>query len=218
MENGLIVRGSRVFVPAMSASLTVVLQLAHTAGHEGIQKTLQQLRRDFVVDQDRMVVREFVRSCAICQVNKTEALHSAGLLQPLDVQSQVLADISLDFVGGLPKVHGRSAILMVVNHFSKYTHFIALGHTYTVSSFARAFFSNIVRLRGILVSIVSDRDPVFTEHLWCDLFKMAGVQLRMSTAFHPQTDGQSEAVNKTLTMYLRCITGDRPRAWLDWLP
>ena len=67
-------------------------------------------------------------------------------------------------------------------------------------------------------SIVSDRDPVFTGHIWRDLFKMAGVKLHMSTAFHPQTDGQSEAANKVITMYLRCITGDRPRAWLEWLP
>jgi len=67
-------------------------------------------------------------------------------------------------------------------------------------------------------SIVSDRDPVFTGHIWRDLFKMAGVKLHMSTAFHPQTDGQSEAANKAITMYLRCITGDRPRAWLEWLP
>lgn len=65
---------------------------------------------------------------------------------------------------------------------------------------------------------MSDRDPVFTGHVWRDIFKLAGVQLKMSTAFHPQTDGQSEIVNKTIAMYLRCITGDRPRAWLEWLP
>jgi transposase InsO family protein len=85
-------------------------------------------------------------------------------------------------------------------------------------SVARAFFADIVRLHGFPSSIVSDRDPVFTSHVWRDLFKLAGVKLRMSTTFHPQTDGQSEAVNKTIAMYLRCITGDRPRAWLEWLP
>ena len=85
-------------------------------------------------------------------------------------------------------------------------------------SVAKAFFDGIVRLHGFPNSIVSDRDPVFTGHIWRDLFKLAGVTLRLSTAFHPQTDGQSEAVNKTIAMYLRCITGDRPRAWLEWLP
>ena len=82
---------------------------------------------------------------------------------------------------------------------------------------ARAFFDGIVRLHGFPASIVSDRDPVFTGHVWRDLFRMAGVQLRLSTAFHPQTDGQSEVVNKVIAMYLRCVTGDRPRAWVDWL-
>jgi hypothetical protein len=124
----------------------------------------------------------------------------------------------MDFVEGLPRVHGKSVILTVVDRFSKHAHFIALSHPYTAASVAKAFFKAIVRLHGFPRSIVSDRDPVFTGNVWKDLFKRAGVQLRMSTAFHPQTDGQSEIVNKTIAMYLRCITGDRPRAWLDWLP
>jgi hypothetical protein len=65
--------------------------------------------------------------------------------------------------------------------------------------------------------IISDRDPVFTGHIWRDLFRLAGVKLRLSTVFHPRTDGQSEVVNKVIAMYLRCVTGDRPRAWVDWL-
>lgn len=128
------------------------------------------------------------------------------------------ADISIDFIEGLPKVHGKSVLLTVVDRFSKYAHFIPLGHPYTATSVARAFFADIVRLHGFPESIVSDRDPVFTGHIWRDLFRLAGVKLRMSSAFHPQTDGQSEAVNKVIAMYLRCLAGDRPREWLDWLP
>ena len=158
-----------------------------------------------------------MRTCATCQRNKTEALQPAGLLQPLAVPSQVWVDISIDFIEGLPKVGGKSVILTVVDRFSKYAHFIALGHPYTAASVARAFFDGIVRLHGFPTSIVSDRGPVFTGHVWRDLFKMAGVKLRMSTAFHPQTDGQSEVVNKVIAMYLRCVTGDRPHAWVDWL-
>jgi hypothetical protein len=82
---------------------------------------------------------------------------------------------------------------------------------------ARAFFDGIVRLHGFPSPIVSDRDPMFTGHVWRDLFWLAGVMLCMSMAFHPQTDGQSEVVNKVIAMYLRCVTGDRPRAWVDWL-
>src|SRR4051812_2681644 len=133
------------------------------------------------------------------------------------VPSQVWTDISMDFIEGLPKVGGKSVILTVADRFSKYAHFIALGHPYTAASVARAFFDGIVLLHGFTSSIVSDRDPVFTGHVWRDLFRPAGVKLRMSTAFHPQTDVQSEVVNKVIAMYLRRVTGDRPRDWVDWL-
>lgn len=123
-----------MYIPAASQFLGTVLNLAHTAGHEGIQKTLHRLRRDFIIDDDRRVVRDFVRACMICQRNKTETLQPAGLLQPLDVPSQIWSDISLDFVEGLPKVNGKSVILTVVDRFSKYAHFIALGHPYTATS------------------------------------------------------------------------------------
>ena len=95
----------------------------------------------------------------------------------------------MDFIEGLPKVHGKSVILTVMDRFSMYAHFIALSHPYTVASVTRAFFEGIVRLHGFPNSIVSDRDSVFTSNLWCDLFKCAGVKQRLSTAFHPQTDG-----------------------------
>ncbi|KAK1660843.1 hypothetical protein QYE76_049002 [Lolium multiflorum] len=115
---------------------------------------------------DSSLVRDWVGSCVTCQRNKTETLRPAGLLQPLDVPSQVWADISMDFIEGLAKVGGKSVILTVVDRFSKYAHFIALGHPYTAASVARAFFDGIVRLHGFPSSIVSDRDPVFTGHVW----------------------------------------------------
>jgi hypothetical protein len=114
-----------------------------------------------------------------------ETRQPAVLLQSLEVPSQVWVDISMDFIEGFPKVAGKSVILKVVDRFSKYTHFIPLGHPYMAASVARAFFDGIVRLHGFSSSIVSDWDPVFTGHVWRDLFGMAGVKLRMSTAFHP---------------------------------
>ena len=208
-RDGFLIHGKRLYVPDVDDLRHQVVSLAHSAGHEGIQKTLVRLRADFYIPGDRRLVHDFVRSCDTCQRNKTPTTQPAGLLQPLDVPAQVWADISMDFVEGLPKVHGKSVILTVV--FSKYAHFIALSHPYTAASVARAFFDGIVRLHGFPSSIVSDRDPVFTSHLWRDLFKCAGVKQRLSTAFHPQTDGQSEVVNKVLAMYLRCATGDCPR-------
>jgi transposase InsO family protein len=218
VKDDLIFKDGKLHIPTDSDLLQRVLQLAHTGAHEGIQKTLHRLRATFHVDHDRRLVNEFVRTCTACQQNKTESLHPAGLLQPLPMPSRVWADISMDFIKALPKAHGKSVILTVVDRFSKFAHFIPLSHPYTAASVARAFFNEIVRLHGLPESIVSDQDPVFTGHVWRDLFKLSGVTLKMSTAFHPQTDGQFEAVNKSISMYLRCITGDRPRTWLDLLP
>ena len=147
--------------------------MAHSAGHEGVQKTLHRLRADFYIPGDRALVRDWVRSCVTFQRNKMETLRPAGMRQPLEVPSQVWADISMDFIEGLPKVGGKSVILTIVDRFSKYAHFIALGHPYTAAAIARAFFEGIVCLHGFPSSIVSDRDPVFTGHVWRDLFRMA---------------------------------------------
>jgi len=134
------------------------------------------------------------------------------------VPSSVFSDIAMDFVEGFLCINGKSVILTVVDRFSKFAHFIALGHPYTATSVAHAFFADIVSLHGIPASIVSDRDPVFTSGFWQELFRLSGVKLNMTTAFHPQSDGQSEATNKIIVMYLQCLAGERPRQWLQWLP
>jgi hypothetical protein len=166
----------------------------------------------------KQAVQDWVRSCAVCQCNKVEHLHPAGLLLPLPVPQGVWTDIALDFIEALPRVRGKSVILTVVDRFSKYSHFIPLAHPYSAESVAQAFFADIVRLHGIPLSIVSDRDPVFTSNFWRELMRLSGTKLQMTTAFHPQSDGQSESANRVIIMYLRCLTGDRPRDWLRWLP
>jgi transposase InsO family protein len=181
-------------------------------------KRLQRLQTSFSTPGDNRLVREYIKGCSVCQRNKTDHLHPTGLLQPLPVPSSVWTDIAMDFVEGFPKVGGKSVILTVVDRFSKFAHFIPVGHPYSAASVAKAFFDNIVRLHGFPASIVSDRDPVFTSHLWTELFRLSGTRLCTSSAFHPQTDGQSEVTNKTITIYLRCLAGDRPRSWLRWLP
>jgi transposase InsO family protein len=129
----------------------------------------------------------------------------------------VWADIGIDFIEALSKVQGKTVILSIVDRFSKYCHFIPLAHPYTVESVAHAFFTDIVRLHGVPQSIVSDRDPVFTSAFWQELMRLTGMKLYMSSAFHPQTDSQTEAANRVIVMYLRCFTSDRPRQWLRWL-
>jgi hypothetical protein len=106
----------------------------------------------------------------------------------------------------------------VVDRFSKYCHFIPLAHPYSAESVAQAFFNDVVRLHGVPQSMVSDRDTVFTSTFWQELMRLMGTKLQMTTAIHPQSDGQSKSTNRVILMYLRCLAGDRPRDWLRWLP
>jgi hypothetical protein len=216
-SDGLVLFRGKIFTPEASKLWPELLSHAH-AGHEGVQKTITRWHTSFYSPQALRQVHEFVRGCSVCQRNKSEHLHPADLLQPLQIPSHVWSDISMDFIEGFPKVGGKSVILTVVDRFSKFVHFIALSHPYSAASVAKAFFDGIVRLHGIPCSIVSDRDTVFTSTFWSELFKLAGVKLQMSLAFHPQSDGQSEVVNKVITMYLRYLVGDRPWSWLQWLP
>jgi hypothetical protein len=212
----IVVREGRIFMPASSKLWPAILEQAHGMDHEGIQKTLQRLRALFFTPHDTKLVREYIRGCSVCQQHKTEHLHPARLLQPLPIPSTVWSDIAMDFVEGFPKVGGKSVVLTVVDHLSKYAHFITLGHPYSATSVAKAFFDQIVRLHGLPTSIVSDRDPIFTSNMWKELFRRT--QLQMSSAFRPQIDGQSEVTNRVITMYLRFLAGDRPRSWISWLP
>lgn len=105
-----------------------------------------------------------VRHYITCQRNKTEHLNPARLL-PLPVPTSVWSDISMDFVEGLPKLGGKSIIVSVVDRLSKSAHFIVLRHPYSAETVAAAFFSDIIRLHGLLTSIISDRDPILMSHV-----------------------------------------------------
>jgi hypothetical protein len=216
--DGLLTYDGHLFVPPVSPLLQEIVMAVHGDGHEGVQRTLHRLRRDFHFPDMCRVVQEFIRACSTCQRNKSEHLLPAGLLLPLPVPTSVWTDISLDFIEALPRVRGKSVILTVVDRFRKYAHFIPLAHPYSAKTVAQAFFSDIVHLHGMPQSIVSNRDVVFTSTFYQELMRLMGAKLHMTSAFHPQSDGQSEADNKVITMYLRCFSGDRPREWLRWLP
>jgi hypothetical protein len=118
-----------------------------------------------------------------------------GLLQPLPVPSSTWQIITMNFVEGLPKSGGFNCILVVVDSFLKYAHFLGLQHPFTTSSVAKLFHSQVYCFHGMPSVIVIDRDKIFTSKLWKELFHLANVTLHISLAYHPQTDGQSERVS-----------------------
>jgi hypothetical protein len=134
--DGFVLHQGRIYIPASSSLWPQLLNHAHDTSHEGIQNTLERLCSYFYYPQAAKLVRDYIRGCLVCQRNKTEHLHPAGLLQPLEVPSSVWSDIAMDFVEGFPKVGGKSVVLAVVDRFSKMVHFVPLGHPYTALSVA----------------------------------------------------------------------------------
>lgn len=125
----------------------------------------------------------------------------------------------MDFIMGLPNSNGLTVIMVVVDHLTKFGHFFPLKSDYDSKKIAEVFVHNIVKLHGMPLSVVSDHDKVFTSNFWKQLFKLHGTTLAMSSAYHPQSDGQSEALNKCLEMYLQCLTFQAPSQWakaLHW--
>ena len=139
-------------------------------------------------------------------------------MQPLPIPERVWEDISIDFITGLPRSRGFEAILVVVDHLTKYCHFVPLKHPYTAKALAEIFVRGVVRLHGVPNSVVSDRDPLFMSLLWKEFFKMQGTKLKIGTAYHPQMNGQTKVTNRCLEMYLRCFITDQPKTWLIWMP
>ena len=211
----------RVYLSPTSTLIPLILADSHSSpvgGHFVFYKTLHRITQSFTWLKMRQHVKEFWQNYEICQQYKTDCMKSGGLLQPLPIPTRMWADISMDFIEGLPVSNGYSVIMVVVDRLTKYGHFIPFKHPFTAATVAKTFVTNVVRLHGIPTSIISDRDKVFLSSFWQTLFRMQGTHLCMSSSYHPQTDRQSEIVNRTLEQYLRCFAGKQPRKWVEWIP
>ena len=218
---GLLRYKGRIIVPndtALRAKLLHEMHDTKVGGHSGVLRTFKKLRQQFYWPGMHGAVQNYVKGCEVCQKIKTETLVPAGLLQPLPIPCQVWDDISLDFIEGLPTSQGRDTIMVVVDRFSKSAHFLPLSHPFTAKNVAEKFVEGIIKLHGMPKSIVSDRDPIFISNFWQEFFKMSGTKLKLSSSYHPQTDGQTEVVNRCVEQYLRCFVHQWPRKWCSYLP
>ena len=164
-------------------------------------------------------VAEFVQKCLTCQQVKAEHQRPAGMFQPLEIPEWKWDQITMDFVSSLPKTTtGHDSIWVIVDRLTKSAHFLPVKTTHTVDKLAELYIKEIVRLHGVPLSIVSDRDTRFTSKFWTSLQQNMGTKLKFSTAFHPQTDGQSERTIQILEDMLRACVLDFQGSWSRYLP
>lgn len=189
---------NRIWIGSNTSLQNKLLSACHDSaigGHSGFPVTYMRMKKLFAWTGMKTVVKNFVRSCTICQQAKPDRSRLPGLLQPLPVPDLAWQIVSMDFVEGLPSSSYYNCVLVVVDYFTKYGHFIPLRHPFTAKDVAKNFMLHVYRLHGMPSSIVCHRDRIFTSHLWKELFRLADVQLHMSSSYHPHFDGQTERLN-----------------------
>jgi hypothetical protein len=209
-NDGIILYQERICIPNNIDLKNKILEEVHKSKytvHPGSTKMYQDLRKNYWWPGMKKDVAIYVAKCLTCQKVKIEHQKPSGLLQPLEIPEWKWDSISMDFVMGLPRTQSKhDAIWVIIDRLTKSAHFLPIKTTYTLDRLAHLYIQEIVRLHGVPSSIISDRDPRFTSRFWGTLQKAFGTKLCFSTAYHPQTDGQTERTIQTLEDMLRaCI-------------
>ncbi|KAK8924154.1 hypothetical protein KSP39_PZI019727 [Platanthera zijinensis] len=210
---------SKLYIPD-SLLRTILISEAHDTkigGHSGITATTKRLEQYYYWPGLHNHVQTYIQHCDICQKGKDRNALPYGLLQPLPIPSRIWADISIDFITHLPKSKTFTTILVMVDRLSKGAHFAPLPAHYSAPIVAHTFWEHCGKLHGLPESIVSDRDTIFLSSFWLSFFKTNGTKLRFSSAYHPQTDGQTERVNRCINQFLRIFTHQHPAHWASLL-
>lgn len=219
--DGLWCRQQQVWVPTAELQQKCIKEMHDTpfSGHKGVTKTLAAVQKHYWWPGLRAAVTNYVTTCASCQRNKVQGKKPIGLLQPLEVPAEPWAEVTMDFITGLPcTTTGYDAVMVFCDRLTKMVHFAACTKTTDAVKAAKLFLDRVVAAHGLPVSIISDRDTRFKSEFWTSLMGFMGITHKMSSAFHPQTDGQTERVNRVLEEYLRHYVNPSQDDWDHWLP
>ena len=217
---------SRICIPANPDLRRRLLYEFHdtpTSGHPGYMKTLNAVATHFWWPRMTRTIRAYVSSCATCQRIKSSTQPTPGLLQPHAIPSRPWSHVSLDLITDLPKSqapdgHTYDSIATFVDMLTKQAFFVRTNKTISSTQFAHLFLDHVISKRGLPSVLVSDRDPRITSEFWQTLFTALGSKLNMSTAHHPQTDGQTEVTHRTIEQILRAYVSPQQDDWSAWLP
>ena len=214
--------GDAVAVPSDSAVRQAILHEIHCgnmSGHVGTRKSLEALSRAFYWPGMHAQMREYVRTCDQCLRNKSMQSMPAGKLQPLPIPKGPWSSITTDLIVKLPATkRGYDSIIVIVDRLTKMVHFAPCKSDINSVGYAHVLLNEVVRHHGQPREIISDRGPQFTSALWRDLCNLTGCKAKLSSAYHPQTDGQSERVNRFLEEMLRAYVSPQQDDWDIYLP
>ena len=192
--------------------------LAHLGGH----KTVIYLRDQVWWKSMVQDISDYCKSCPTCATSKSPTEKPRGLLKTMPVPTHPWQYIGIDFVGPLPESSNRNGsydmICVIIDLLTAMVHLIPTRQTYKATDMAEVIFDTVFKLHGLPERIISDRDSLFTSHFWKKLHALLNIELRLSSAFHPQTDGATERANRTMTQMLRQCVSPKQKDWVIKLP
>ncbi|GJR87002.1 hypothetical protein Tco_0211013 [Tanacetum coccineum] len=220
--DGTLCLNNRSWIPCLGDLRALIMHESHKSKysiHPGSDKMYQDLKKLYWWPNMKAEIATYVSKCLTCAKVKIEYQKPSGLLVQPEIPQWKWENITMDFVTKLPRTAaGQDTIWVIVDRLTKSAHFLPMREDDTLEKLTRQYLKEVVSKHGVPVSIISDRDGKFTSHFWKSLHKALGTRLDMSTAYHPETDGQSERTIQTLEDMLRACVLDFGKGWDKHLP
>ena len=222
IQDGALYHLDRLWVP--EAMYTEVIREVHdqpACGHPGIARTYELIRREYYWRGMKATITQYVQNCYTCHRVKSSRDREHGLLKPLPIPQKRWQDLTMDYVTGLPDSDGYNAILTIVDRLTKERHYVpcvAAEEGTSAEATAGLLIKEVFRIHGLPASIISDRGPQFVATVWKSFCERLRIEAKLSTAFHPETDGQSERSNQDVERHLRTYCSYLQDDWTKWLP
>ena len=211
--------GDKLYIPNDPEIITSILYEFHdTNGHPSWIRTHANISQVFYFSKMSKIIRRYCKKCIVCERVKDRTTPAYGKNYPLPTPNRPWEYISMDFITNLPEVNGYDAIVTFVDTFTKQAHFIPCTMKISSQQLAKLYLKEIYRLHGLSRTIICDRDPRFTSSFWKTLFSQLQTKLNISSAYHPQTDGQTERTHRTIEQILRAFVHNQHHDWYDCLP